>query len=169
MTEEIKNKIEEFWSTLLCQAGFSENTAGRYKRIVKQYYKSNDDIDAQKIEAFIIEKSYTSPDEKRRSRRALQMYYEWLTSETTPTKDTRRHKYKTYRPRCKRECIHNHLGRCTYPDDEKAAYIIPSRCVFFENEDDIWCEKRRLQKSDTGLEIVYRDSHSVMYGGRIDS
>lgn len=171
MTEEIENKIEEFWSTLLCQSGFSENTAYRYKSIIKQYYKNNDDIDAQKIEVFVNEKSYVAkPDESRRVKRAMNLYYEWITSEAIPKKDTRGHKENTkrYRPRCKRECVHNHIGRCSYPDDEKAAYIIPTRCTFFEKEDGRWHEKKRVQVSDAGLEIVYRDSHSLMYGGRID-
>ncbi len=175
MAEETESKIEEFWSVLLCQAGFSDVTADTYKRLVVHYYKKYDEIEPQKIEEFAFKR--TSVDkERKRIKRALQLFYDWTTSGKIPEKDTKRYQKKTvsrksYRPRCKQNCVHNHIGRCTYPNDENAEFIIPTRCIFFENEneDGREHEKRRIQVGDNGLKIVYRDSHSVMYGGRIDS
>lgn len=163
MTEETKDKIEEYWSMLQCEAGYSDCTAIKFRGFVNRYFEKYDEITPQNIEACVS--MWSSTDEKRRAKRALTIYYEWSTSGTIPKKLK---KYKTYRPRCKKDCIHNHMGRCTYPNDEDAIKLRPTGCIFFEKAVERK-QKKYAQISESGQEIIYRDSHSVMYGGRCDS
>ncbi len=159
MTEETKDKIEEYWSMLQCEAGYSDCTAIKFRGFVNRYFEKYDEITPQDIETCVSMWSSTD-EEKRRAKRALIIYYEWITSGTVPKKLK---KYKIYRPKCSRDCVHMYLATCTYVDDNAVDRLVPSCCEFYEKRR----EKKRFEKTligESGQTIKYKDSHSVMYG-----
>ena len=158
MTDEIKAKIEEFENVLLNNK-FSTNTAYKYKSQIRTFYKFYDDISSENIDTYSSDPKVKQA-EKRRP--IMYMFKEWLENGIIP--DRQREPKGYCRPMCNRNCEYSENCRCTYREGEKLyERIKPETCTHFK----IYISHNLRKKdkvSENGRKIIYKDSHSIMYG-----
>ena len=95
-------------------------------------------------------------------------YIKWLRDGIQPVKE-RGHSAGIKRPLCKMNCKHvGVLGRCEYKlGVELERRLVPKNCRFREPMKIAGVSKKEkveMPLSEEGYEVIYRDSHSIMYG-----
>ncbi len=160
MTDEIKEKIEEYKDVLLNQQ-FTHYTVKAYMAIVRDLYKSYDDITPENIKLYCCGKDMKN---SRQKHRVLYKFKRWLDDGIIPIKEKGKDRSGEYRPECKRDCEYSRNCMCTYREGVPLfERIKPQNCSYYKAYVPRNL-KRKNKYGENGCKIIYKDAHSIMYG-----